>query len=134
MKILLTGGAGFIATHTCVELMEAGHEAVIVDNYVNSQPEAVRRVEEIVGRIQALSEGDRLLLVREPENPYDERAILVQNLEGEKLGYIPRRKNEVLASLMDAGKSIYARVCHLEDPEEDLPVSGYMDIDVYMDD
>ena len=91
-------------------------------------------VEEIVGRIQALSEGDRLLLVREPENPYDERAILVQNLEGEKLGYIPRRKNEVLASLMDAGKSIYARVCHLEDPEEDLPVSGYMDIDVYMDD
>ena len=72
--------------------------------------------------------------VREPENPYDERAILVENLEGEKLGYIPRRKNEVLASLMDAGKSIYARVCHLEDPEEDLPVSGYMDIDVYMDD
>ena len=91
-------------------------------------------VEEIVIRIQALSEGDRLLLVREPENPYDERAILVENLEGEKLGYIPRRKNEVLASLMDAGKSIYARVCHLEDPEEDLPVSGYMDIDVYMDD
>ena len=54
--------------------------------------------------------------------------------KGEKLGYIPRRKNEVLAALMDAGKSIYARVCHLEDPEEDLPVSGYMDIDVYMDD
>ena len=91
-------------------------------------------VEEIVGRIQALSEGDRLLLVREPENPFDERAILVQNLEGEKLGYIPRRKNEVLASLMDAGKSIYARVSHLEDPEDILPVSGYMDIDVYMDD
>jgi hypothetical protein len=35
---------------------------------------------------------------------------------------------------MDAGKSIYARVSHLEDPEDILPVSGYMDIDVYMDD
>ena len=49
MKILLTGGAGFIATHTCVELCEAGHEPVIVDNYVNSCPEAIRRVEQIVG-------------------------------------------------------------------------------------
>ena len=50
MKILLTGGAGFIATHTCVELMAAGHDVVVVDNYVNSQPEALRRVEEIAGR------------------------------------------------------------------------------------
>ena len=58
MKILLTGGAGFIATHTCVELMEAGHEAVIVDNYVNSQPEAVRRVEKIVGRPVKVYEAD----------------------------------------------------------------------------
>ena len=49
MKILLTGGAGFIGSHTCVELCQAGHEAVIVDNYVNSSPEAVRRVEQIVG-------------------------------------------------------------------------------------
>ena len=58
MKILLTGGAGFIATHTCVELMEAGHEAVIVDNYINSQPEAIRRVEEIVGRPVKAYEAD----------------------------------------------------------------------------
>lgn len=50
MKILLTGGAGYIATHTCVELMKAGHDVVVVDNYVNSQPEALRRVEEIAGR------------------------------------------------------------------------------------
>ncbi len=38
MKILLTGGAGFIATHTCVELMAAGHDVVVVDNYVNLSP------------------------------------------------------------------------------------------------
>ncbi len=58
MKILLTGGAGFIATHTCVELCAAGHEVVIVDNYVNSQPEAIRRVEEIVGRPVKAYEAD----------------------------------------------------------------------------
>ena len=58
MKILLTGGAGFIATHTCVELMAAGHDAVIVDNFVNSQPEAVRRVEKITGRPVKVYEAD----------------------------------------------------------------------------
>lgn len=58
MKILLTGGAGFIATHTCVELMAAGHDVVVVDNYVNSQPEALRRVEEIAGRPVKAYEAD----------------------------------------------------------------------------
>ena len=42
MTILLTGGAGYIGSHTCVELCEAGHNPVIVDNYVNSTPESVR--------------------------------------------------------------------------------------------
>ena len=50
MKILLTGGAGFIGSHTCVELFEAGHEPVIVDNYINSSPESIRRIGQIVGR------------------------------------------------------------------------------------
>ena len=58
MRILLTGGAGYIATHTAVELLCAGHEVVAVDNYVNSQPEAVRRVEEITGKQVTLYEAD----------------------------------------------------------------------------
>lgn len=58
MNILLTGGAGFIATHTAVELMKAGHDVVVVDNYVNSQPEAVRRVEQIAGKKVKLYEAD----------------------------------------------------------------------------
>ena len=49
MKILLTGGAGFIGSHTCVELCNAGHDPVIVDNYINSSPESIRRIEKIVG-------------------------------------------------------------------------------------
>ena len=50
MKILLTGGAGYIGSHTAIELDKAGHEVVIVDNLVNSKEEAVRRVEKIIGK------------------------------------------------------------------------------------
>ena len=49
-KILLTGGAGFIGSHTCVELCDAGYDPIIVDNYINSSPESIRRIEQIVGR------------------------------------------------------------------------------------
>ncbi len=50
MKILLTGGAGYIGSHTAIELDNAGHEVVIVDNLVNSKEEAVKRVEKIIGK------------------------------------------------------------------------------------
>ena len=50
MKILLTGGAGYIGSHTAVELDASGHEVVIVDNLVNSKEEAVKRVEKIIGK------------------------------------------------------------------------------------
>lgn len=49
MNVLLTGGAGYIGTHTCVELINAGHTAIIADNFVNSCPKAVERVEKITG-------------------------------------------------------------------------------------
>ena len=48
--ILVTGGAGYIGTHTCLALMEAGHEVVVVDNFCNSKPSALDRVEELAGR------------------------------------------------------------------------------------
>lgn len=50
MKILVTGGTGFIGSHTCVELIEAGYEPVIVDNLSNSQRSVVGRIKEITGR------------------------------------------------------------------------------------
>ncbi len=50
MKILVTGGAGFIGSHTLIELMEAGHAPVVVDNLSNSSPKAIERVEKIVGK------------------------------------------------------------------------------------
>ena len=50
MAILITGGAGYIGSHTCVELLAAGHEVIVVDNLSNSHPESLRRVQEIAGR------------------------------------------------------------------------------------
>ena len=50
MKVLVTGGAGYIGSHTCVELLEAGHEIVIIDNLSNSKLEALERVKEITGK------------------------------------------------------------------------------------
>lgn len=50
MRILVTGGAGYIGSHTSIELLQAGHEVIIVDNLVNSKEEAVRRIEKITGR------------------------------------------------------------------------------------
>ena len=58
MNILLTGGAGFIGTHTLVELLENGHEAVVIDNFSNSCREALSRAEELTGKRFAFYEAD----------------------------------------------------------------------------
>lgn len=50
MRVLVTGGAGYIGSHTCVELLEAGHSVTVVDNLCNSNEESLRRVREITGR------------------------------------------------------------------------------------
>jgi UDP-glucose 4-epimerase len=50
MKILVTGGAGYIGSHTCIELLQAGHKIVVIDNLCNSKREALRRVEELSGK------------------------------------------------------------------------------------
>jgi UDP-glucose 4-epimerase len=60
MKILVTGGAGYIGSHTCIELLNAGHEVVVVDNLSNSKEEAVDRVQEIAGRPLAFYKVDLL--------------------------------------------------------------------------
>ena len=58
MRTLLTGGAGYIGSHTAVALLGAGHEVVAVDNYVNSSAESLRRVEEITGQSVRVYEAD----------------------------------------------------------------------------
>ena len=56
-KILITGGTGYIGSHTCVELLKAGHDLVVVDNLSNSKFEALARVQLITGRDSFSSGG-----------------------------------------------------------------------------
>lgn len=58
MKILVTGGAGYIGSHTVVELMQEGHEVVIVDNFYNSKPEALDNITKITGKRPVFYEVD----------------------------------------------------------------------------
>ncbi len=58
MKILVTGGAGYIGSHTLVELLNKGFETVVVDNFSNSSPKSIARVEQITGKKVELYEGD----------------------------------------------------------------------------
>ena len=58
MAILVTGGAGFIGSHTCVELLDAGYEVIVVDNLCNSSQESLRRVEKITGKNVKFYEAD----------------------------------------------------------------------------
>ena len=60
MKILVTGGAGYIGSHTCVELLDNDYEVVVVDNLYNSCEEALHRVEKITGKTLTFYEGDLL--------------------------------------------------------------------------
>lgn len=58
----------------------------------------------------SLQTGDSLVLRRESGNPHDALAILILTAKGQKLGYVPRDRNEILARLMDAGKFLVARL------------------------
>lgn len=67
--------------------------------------------------VNDLKPGDRILLLREPENEYDEQAVMALDRKGRKLGYIPRRENLVMSALMDHGKVFYGVIPDVP-PEE----------------
>ena len=81
------------------------HEILLLDSYVagvtNIKDESV---------FEDIREDDKLILQREPENRFDENAILVLDAKKRKLGYIPEKDNIVFARLMDAGKYLTAKV------------------------
>lgn len=58
MNILVTGGAGYIGSHTCLELLKSGHGVVVIDNLYNSKKEALRRVEKLADKTLKFYEGD----------------------------------------------------------------------------
>lgn len=75
------------------------NEIFVLQTYIAGLP-YIRGIKKIA---MALSEGDELKLIREPKNQYDERAVLVKTVDNKKIGYIPRRNNEVISRLMDGG-------------------------------
>jgi UDP-glucose 4-epimerase len=58
MKALVVGGAGYIGSHTCVELLERGHDVVVLDNLCNSSRDVIERIGAIAGRAPEFIEGD----------------------------------------------------------------------------
>ncbi len=60
MAILVTGGAGYIGSHTCVELLNSGYEIVVMDNFINSKPESLNRIKKITGKEFKFYEADLL--------------------------------------------------------------------------
>ena len=77
MKIMVTGGTGYIGSHTVVELLEAGHEAVVIDNLCNSSEESLNRVKKITGKDVTFYNSD----IRDPE-------AMLQIFEKEKPGAV----------------------------------------------
>ena len=57
-KVLITGGAGYIGSHTTLAFLNADYEVVVLDNFSNSFPESIKRVTELAGRTPVLIEGD----------------------------------------------------------------------------
>ena len=74
MKILVTGGAGYIGSHTCIELLKAGYEVVVVDNLINSKEESLKRVQELTGKTLAFHKVD-LLNKRELDDVFHKSSI-----------------------------------------------------------
>ncbi len=67
-------------------------------------------VEGIIDLAPSLHIGDKLNFFREPDNPHDDKAILIRTQAGVKIGYIPRADNLIFARLMDAGKLLFGRI------------------------
>jgi UDP-glucose 4-epimerase len=84
MKILVTGGTGYIGSHTTLALLEAGHDVVVVDNLANSSEESLRRVQELAGRKVAFHKADLLDEVRLGEVFDAERVDAVIHFAGLK--------------------------------------------------
>ena len=78
MAVLVTGGAGYIGSHTCVELLEAGYEVVVIDNLYNASRKSIDRIKEITGKDLTFYEGD--ILDRDILNRIFENEFILQDI------------------------------------------------------
>lgn len=87
-------------------------------------------VEGIIDLAPSLHTGDKLNFFREPDNPYDDKAIMIRTQNGIKIGYIPKANNLIFARLMDAGKLLFGKIESKEMRETWLRI----EIKVYLQD
>ena len=91
MSILVSGGAGYIGSHTCVELINAGYDIVVADNLSNASEESLRRVEQITGKA--------IPAKVEPRRAGDPSVLIASNHKAaEVLGWKPQRGLEEIIS------------------------------------
>lgn len=82
----------------------------LFDTYVAGTTH-IEGIEELA---EHLNIDDRLDFFREPDNPYDKKAIVIKTVNGVKIGYVPKADNVVFSRLMDAGKLLFGRISHKE--------------------
>ena len=87
-------------------------------------------VDNIYELLEEIKIGTKLRFIREPENPHDELAIIVKDHNNNKLGYVPRKENPILARLMDAGKLIYGTVKMINNDDNYINI----EMEIFMDD
>lgn len=93
-----------------VNIIETGGLALPFENTIYLQSIRVAGMKYYVKDGFILLEGDKIELKREPDNAYDEYAIELFTVKGEKIGYIPAKTNKIFARLMDGGKMLTAEV------------------------
>ena len=129
MKELSKSGAGELlqSLHSPVQLPTPYSEDVFLLETVVAGTTHVAGIEELE---PFLHSGDRLELIRVPENPSDPNAIKIYTRDRVKLGYVPRKDNLILARLMDAGKLLHAVVAEKRWQQDWLRIT----IEIYMTD
>lgn len=106
-NIISSGGNLIGLTGSGIELGKPFSKEIFL---VGTKIAGTSYVEDIENISKNLIEGMKLNFFREPKNKYDNLAIVVKDDKGNKIGYIPRDKNEIIARLMDAGKLIYGTI------------------------
>ena len=102
---LLHGAGGAIAIPKPFE-----HDIFLFDTFVAGTTH-IEGIEELA---KYLNVDDRLNFLREPDNPYDSKAIVIKTVNGVKIGYVPKNDNVVFSRLMDAGKLLFGKIVSIE--------------------
>ena len=105
---LLHGAGGAIAIPKPFE-----HDIFLFDTFVAGTTH-IEGIEELA---KYLNVDDRLNFLREPDNPYDPKAIVIKTVNGVKIGYVPKNDNVVFSRLMDAGKLLFGKITSIETKE-----------------